>query len=117
MLIASTSQKVLEVAKDKKLLEEGYYDDLIDAMHFKADAAASESIESAIAAKNAPSATALANASAVVQMLSAIIGSFAGAGIGYRQFKGKPRANRTTTYDANGRVRGVTLTEDSSIFQ
>lgn len=117
LLIASTSQKVLEVAKDKKLLDEGYYDDLIDAMHFKADTAAYESVEAAVSAKNAPSATALANGSAVVQMLSAIIGSFAGAGIGYRQFKGKPRANRTTSYDANGRVRGVTLSEDSSIFQ
>ena len=117
LLVASTAQKVLEVAKDKKLLDEGYYDDLIDAMHFKADSAASESVEAAVAAKNAPSSTALANASAVVQMLSAIIGSFAGAGIGYRQFKGKPRSNRTTTYDTNGRVRGVTLSEDSTIFQ
>lgn len=117
LLVASSAQKVLEVAKDKKLLDEGYYDDLIDAMHFKADTAASESVEAAVSAKNAPSATALANASAVVQMLSAIIGSFAGAGIGYRQFKGKPRASRTINYDANGRVRGTTLTEDSSIFQ
>lgn len=117
LLIASTSQKVLEVAKDKKLLEEGYYDDLIDAMHFNADTAAYESAEAAVSAKNAPSATALANASAVVQMLSSIIGSFAGAGIGYRQFKGKPRSSRTITYDANGRVRGTTLTENSSIFQ
>ena len=117
LLIASTSQKVLEVAKDKKLLDEGYYDDLIDAMHFNADTAASESVKAEISAHNAPSATALANASAVVQMLSSIIGSFAGAGIGYRQFKGKPRATRTISYDANGRVRGSTLTEDSSIFQ
>lgn len=117
LLIASTSQKVLEVAKDKKLLDEGYYDDLIDAMHFKADTAASESVSAAVSASNAPSATALANASAVVQMLSAIIGSFAGAGIGYRQFKGTPRSTRTTTFDANGRVSGRTLTESSTIFQ
>lgn len=117
LLIASTSQKVLEVAKDKKLLDEGYYDDLIDAMHFKADIAASESVQAEIDARNAPSATALANASAVVQMLSAIIGSFAGAGIGYRQFKGHPRATRTTTYDGKGHVTGRTLTESSTIFQ
>lgn len=117
LLIASTSQKALEVAKDKKLLEEGYYDDLIDEMHFKADTAAFEASQAAVAAKNAPTETALANASAVVQMISAIVGAFAGAGIGYRQFKGKPRATRTTTYGADGRVRGTTLTEDSSIFQ
>ena len=117
LLIASTSQKVLEVAKDKKLLDEGYYDDLIDAMHFKADTAASESVQAEVDAMNAPSATALANASAVVQMIASIIGSFAGAGIGYRQFKGNPRATRTTTYDANGRAIGRTLTEHSTIFQ
>ena len=86
-------------------------------MHFKADTAASESVEAKVSAANAPSATALANASAVVQMLSAIIGSFAGAGIGYRHFKGNPRATRSTTYDANGHVLGRTLTENSTIFQ
>ena len=117
LLIASTSHKVLEVAKDKKLLDEGYYDDLIDAMHFKADTAAFESVEAEVSAANAPSATALANASAVVQMLASIIGSFAGAGIGYRQFKGNPRATRTTTYDSQGRATSRTLTEHSTIFQ
>lgn len=117
LLIASTSEKVLEVAKDKKLLDEGYYDDLIDEMHFKTDTAASESAQAAVSAKNASAETALSNASAVVQMLSSLIGAFAGAGIGYRQFKGSPRATRTTTYGADGRVRGRTLTESSSIFQ
>lgn len=117
LLIQSTAEKVLEVAKDKKLLDEGYYDDLIDEMHFKADTAASDSVRAAISAKNAATETSLANASAVVQMLSSLIGAFAGAGIGYRQFKGSPRATRTTTYGADGRVRGTTLTESSSIFQ
>ena len=117
LLIQSTAEKVLEVAKDKKLLDEGYYDDLIDEMHFKAYTAASESAQASVAAKNAASEKALANASAVVQMLSSLIGAFAGAGIGYRQFKGSPRATRTTTYGADGRVRGTTLTESSSIFQ
>lgn len=117
LLIQSTAEKVLEVAKDKKLLDEGYYDDLIDEMHFKVDTAASDSAQAAVAAKNAATETSLANASAVVQMLSSIIGAFAGAGIGYRQFKGSPRATRTTTYGADGRVRGTTLTESSSIFQ
>lgn len=117
LLIQSTAEKVLEVAKDKKLLDEGYYDDLIDEMHFKVDTAASESAQASVAAKNAAAEKSLANASAVVQMISSLIGAFAGAGIGYRQFKGSPRATRTTTYGADGRVRGTTLTESSSIFQ
>ena len=117
LLIQSTSEKVLEVAKDKKLLDEGYYDDLIDEMHFKADIASSSSAQAAVSAKNAATETSIANASAVVQILTSLIGAFAGAGIGYRQFKGSPRATRTTTYGADGRVRGTTLTESSSIFQ
>lgn len=117
LLIKSTAVKALEVAKEKKLLDEGYYDDLIDKLHFDADTAASQSVEAEVGAKNAAADAAIANASAVVQTITSIISAFAGAGIGYRQFKGSPRATRTTTYDAKGNIVSVSQTDQSKHFQ
>lgn len=117
LLVKSTAVKALEVAKEKKLLDEGYYDDLIDKLHFDTDTAASQSAEAEVGAKNAATDAAISNVSAVVQIITSIISAFAGAGIGYRQFKGSPRATRTTTYDAKGNIVSVSRTDQSKHFQ